>query len=82
MQLGPNLLEILKSELRAGNSIKGKYIEEFANCHLLVVLNKPFHKAYVPLTGVDTFANRDTHYPVGFGYEDAVAREILLAPFS
>lgn len=82
MSLGPKLGGILSLEIQAGNSVVGEYVDEFADCKILVILKRPFHAPHVFSQGVEGFTNRDSHYPVGVGYKDVDRREILLAPFA
>ena len=78
--LPPRLSEALAAELAAGNSIAGDYRDAFADVTVFVQLQKPFQCEHVLCEGIEAFDNRDSHYPVGRGLKDRIARAVLFAP--
>lgn len=78
--LSSKLDQLLRHELSAGNSVSGEYVNQFADCKILVILSKPFLAKHSAIAELEEFENRDSHYPVGRGYKDGKHQEILLAP--
>ena len=77
-----HLEPIVARELRDGNAISSVTTREYANCDLLIQLQRPFARYYEPdlPSNVTGHTNSDPHYPVGKGYFCSIDRHDVFAP--
>ncbi|MFT3800990.1 MAG: hypothetical protein QM766_07195 [Burkholderiaceae bacterium] len=83
--LTENLSAILAFELARGNTVIRVDRPAGSRCPLAVILAQPldiagFKANHVLSTGVDTWENRDSHYPLEAGYICERTRHVLAGP--
>ena len=84
-ELSENLRDILEYELARGNSISRIDQPAGTRCPLAVILSKPLdiraYKAGHQLpANVQTWENRDRHYPLEAGYSCEHSRHAIAGP--
>ena len=84
--LSKNLQDIFAFEIARGNTVERVDQPAGTGCHLAVIFKQPldikgFVSSYSLPNGVETWENRNKHYPVEAGYVCEKTRHAIAGPW-